>query len=202
MPYQYAQFNEFRLHRLGVPRYGKILNMSNRRSDFAAGILAVVLISTAAPSPAPNGAVAGLLMTLSGDDAAKGPDKAMQFIVSFRDTTSEEMTVTPGTTYNCGHEASKTSLVRISLTDASGVPHRHLEFLGSGLPAVSTPWGTLNALNLNTGRYVWQIPFGEYPELNDPTTGSENYGGESSRKAASFSSLQLFTTTRSARSTS
>ncbi len=46
-----------------------------------------------------------------------------------------------------------------------------------GYPAVSTPWGTLNALNLNTGKYVWQIPFGEYPELNDPTTGSENYGG-------------------------
>jgi quinoprotein glucose dehydrogenase len=46
-----------------------------------------------------------------------------------------------------------------------------------GYPAVSTPWGTLNALNLNTGRYVWQIPFGDYPELNDPTTGSENYGG-------------------------
>jgi glucose dehydrogenase len=46
-----------------------------------------------------------------------------------------------------------------------------------GYPAVSTPWGTLNALNLNTGKYVWQIPFGEYPELKDPTTGSENYGG-------------------------
>jgi quinoprotein glucose dehydrogenase len=46
-----------------------------------------------------------------------------------------------------------------------------------GYPAVSTPWGTLNALNLNTGRYVWRIPFGEYPELHDATTGSENYGG-------------------------
>jgi len=44
------------------------------------------------------------------------------------------------------------------------------------------PWGTLNALNLNTGRYVWQIPFGDYPELNDPTTGSENYGGGNRHK--------------------
>jgi quinoprotein glucose dehydrogenase len=42
------------------------------------------------------------------------------------------------------------------------------------------PWGTLNALDLNTGRYLWKIPFGEYPELvakGLKATGSENYGG-------------------------
>jgi quinoprotein glucose dehydrogenase len=46
-----------------------------------------------------------------------------------------------------------------------------------GYPAVAPPWGTLNAIDLNTGQYVWKIPFGEYPELDDKTTGSENYGG-------------------------
>jgi glucose dehydrogenase len=49
-----------------------------------------------------------------------------------------------------------------------------------GYPAVKPPWGTLNALNLDTGKYEWQIPFGEFPELaaqGVPTTGSENYGG-------------------------
>ena len=46
-----------------------------------------------------------------------------------------------------------------------------------GYPAVAPPWGTLNAIDLNTGQYVWKIPFGEYPELEDKTTGSENYGG-------------------------
>ncbi|HWB87532.1 MAG TPA: PQQ-binding-like beta-propeller repeat protein [Bryobacteraceae bacterium] len=49
-----------------------------------------------------------------------------------------------------------------------------------GYPAVKTPWGTLNAINLDTGDYVWKIPFGEYPELVAKglgTTGSENYGG-------------------------
>jgi quinoprotein glucose dehydrogenase len=38
----------------------------------------------------------------------------------------------------------------------------------------------LNAINLNTGKYVWRIPLGEYPELTArgiPVTGSENYGG-------------------------
>jgi quinoprotein glucose dehydrogenase len=49
-----------------------------------------------------------------------------------------------------------------------------------GYPAVKPPWGTLNAINLNTGEYAWKIPFGEYPALaNDGmrNTGSENYGG-------------------------
>lgn len=50
----------------------------------------------------------------------------------------------------------------------------------NGYPAVRPPWGTLNAIDLNTGEYVWKIPFGEYPELKakgiDPT-GSESYGG-------------------------
>lgn len=46
-----------------------------------------------------------------------------------------------------------------------------------GYPAIAPPWGVLSALNVNTGEYLWQIPLGEYPELHDPSTGSENYGG-------------------------
>lgn len=49
-----------------------------------------------------------------------------------------------------------------------------------GYPAVAPPWGTLNAINLNTGEYVWKIPLGEYPELaaqGQTDTGTENYGG-------------------------
>lgn len=49
-----------------------------------------------------------------------------------------------------------------------------------GYPAIAPPWGTLNAINLNTGEYVWKIPFGEYPELVEKgmkDTGSESYGG-------------------------
>ncbi len=34
-----------------------------------------------------------------------------------------------------------------------------------GYPAIAPPWGTLNAINLNTGEYAWKIPLGEYPEL-------------------------------------
>ena len=48
-----------------------------------------------------------------------------------------------------------------------------------GYPAVAPPWGTLNAIDLNTGRYLWRVPLGEYPELAQKglITGSENYGG-------------------------
>ncbi|MGC2181991.1 MAG: PQQ-binding-like beta-propeller repeat protein [Terriglobales bacterium] len=49
-----------------------------------------------------------------------------------------------------------------------------------GYPAVLPPWGTLNAINLNTGEYAWKIPLGQYPDLaakGQKDTGSENYGG-------------------------
>jgi glucose dehydrogenase len=49
-----------------------------------------------------------------------------------------------------------------------------------GYPAISPPWGTLNAIDLNTGEYKWKINFGEYPDLDAKgmkNTGSENYGG-------------------------
>ncbi len=49
-----------------------------------------------------------------------------------------------------------------------------------GYPAVKPPWGTLNAIDLNTGEYLWRVPLGEYPELvarGLPPTGTENYGG-------------------------
>jgi quinoprotein glucose dehydrogenase len=74
---------------------------------------------------------------------------------------------------------------RKEATDVAAAPARY-KFTGyrkfldpDGYPAVAPPWGTLNAIDLNTGRYLWRIPLGEYPELAEKglVTGSENYGG-------------------------
>lgn len=48
-----------------------------------------------------------------------------------------------------------------------------------GYPAVSPPWGTLNAIDLSTGKIAWKKPLGVYPELKAKgiETGTENYGG-------------------------
>jgi quinoprotein glucose dehydrogenase len=72
--------------------------------------------------------------------------------------------------------------------DNAGFPYRS-PFLNNGhtqfrdqenYPAVKPPWGTMNAVDLNTGEYLWQVPLGEYPELTKqgiPPTGTENHGG-------------------------
>jgi quinoprotein glucose dehydrogenase len=68
--------------------------------------------------------------------------------------------------------------------DLQGIPY---SFTGynrwldtNGYPAVKPPWGTLNAIDLNTGEYRWRVPLGEVPALTArgiPPTGLENYGG-------------------------
>lgn len=50
----------------------------------------------------------------------------------------------------------------------------------NGLPGVRPPWGTLNAIDLNTGEYVWKVTYGTVPELQAKgiaQTGAESYGG-------------------------
>lgn len=64
------------------------------------------------------------------------------------------------------------------------IPYTHTGYNrwldSKGYPAVKPPWGTLNAIDLNTGEYLWRTTLGEFPELTErgiPPTGTENYGG-------------------------
>jgi quinoprotein glucose dehydrogenase len=53
------------------------------------------------------------------------------------------------------------------------------KFLTSdGLPAIAPPWGTLNALDLGTGQYIWKKTLGNDPRFTNSKepTGTENYG--------------------------
>jgi len=73
----------------------------------------------------------------------------------------------------------------ISKTDKSPfIPYTTSGYLRiqtpEGYPANKPPWGTLTAINLNTGQTMWQNPLGEYTELTRkgiPITGTANYGG-------------------------
>jgi len=80
--------------------------------------------------------------------------------------------------------AFEPGLTILAIKGALQVPYAHTgwnRFLDSeGYPAIKPPWGTLNAINLNTGEYVWKVRLGEFEELTKrgvPKTGTENYGG-------------------------
>jgi quinoprotein glucose dehydrogenase len=65
--------------------------------------------------------------------------------------------------------------------DAKYISDGYNKFLDmDGYPAIQPPWGTLTAINMNSGETLWHIPLGEYPELAAKglaNTGTENYGG-------------------------
>ena len=74
-------------------------------------------------------------------------------------------------------QADKLSDARGSL-GISGVWQLLLDL--QGYPGSKPPWGSIAAIDLNTGRKLWQVPFGEYSDLSAkgvPITGQPNFGG-------------------------
>jgi quinoprotein glucose dehydrogenase len=73
--------------------------------------------------------------------------------------------------------------------EVSGIPQNNEPFGFNGYnfyldsnndPAIKPPFGTMSAINLNTGEIVWQVPLGEYEKFNKKgitNTGSFNRGG-------------------------
>jgi len=49
-----------------------------------------------------------------------------------------------------------------------------------GYPGIKPPWGSLNCIDLNSGKLLWRVPLGEHEELTKlgmAKTGTENMGG-------------------------
>ncbi|HEY2930814.1 MAG TPA: pyrroloquinoline quinone-dependent dehydrogenase [Acidobacteriota bacterium] len=63
--------------------------------------------------------------------------------------------------------------------ERSGALKRYMRFTDArGRPCVQPPWGTLNAVNLNTGELVWKVPLGNDDTLGQlRKTGAPNLGG-------------------------
>lgn len=61
------------------------------------------------------------------------------------------------------------------------VVNRYMKFLDDrGFPAVRAPWGTLTAIDMNSGDFRWQVPFGENADAidrGDSPAGTESFGG-------------------------
>jgi quinoprotein glucose dehydrogenase len=83
---------------------------------------------------------------------------------------------------NANNQPNVTHLVEHDQADREPfVPTGYFRFLDKdGYPAIKPPWGVLNAIDLNKGEILWQVPLGEYPELTArgiPQTGTETFGG-------------------------
>jgi quinoprotein glucose dehydrogenase len=108
------------------------------------------------------------------------------FMPSFRDVLSRSEKAAL-TSYLLGREAPP-AVTRARAADAhTGTDDERFRLMSidylldqDGYPGSKPPWGTISAIDLNTGATLWQVPLGEYPELTArglPRTGTENYGG-------------------------
>ncbi len=87
----------------------------------------------------------------------------------------------PETTSLAKNVAKKPVTAPAILNDIPYAMNGYNRFLDKdGYPGIKPPWGSLNAVNLSSGKIVWKVPLGEYPELTKkgiPITGTELYGG-------------------------
>jgi len=108
--------------------------MSKMKAWLRAGTVACIVITANATQQAGSESANGLRMSLGHDERTSGPDKAMRFTVTFSNLRSEDLTFSPGTLVLCGWTPSKTSAVKLNLTDALGSNIRTCPIWATVLP--------------------------------------------------------------------
>ncbi|HKI44320.1 MAG TPA: PQQ-binding-like beta-propeller repeat protein, partial [Balneolales bacterium] len=119
--------------------------------------------------------------TLTEQQVRKHIQKGGGFMPSFSPLTSKQQDLIIDYLFK---KTSRRTSGKIEVAGKNTLPYAHTgykKFLDpNGYPANKPPWGTLTAINLNTGNIVWQKPLGEYKALEKkgiPVTGTQNYGG-------------------------
>jgi quinoprotein glucose dehydrogenase len=114
---------------------------------------------------------------LSDEQIRQVIERGRGFMPSFANMPEQEKEAV--ITYLSGRMAPARTSITQTKSVAASSPY---EFVGyerwrdsAGYPAIKPPWGTLNAIDLNTGDYLWKIPLGVTDSTNN--TGTEQYGG-------------------------
>lgn len=76
-------------------------------------------------------------------------------------------------------KAANASMVADRSSQPEYILNGYQRFLDrDGYPGIKPPWGTLNAVDLTSGKLLWKVPLGNFDELGTPEdTGTEVYGG-------------------------
>jgi quinoprotein glucose dehydrogenase len=134
----------------------------------------------------------GVGARLSAEQIQQVIDRGRGFMPSFANLREDEKQAIIA--YSLGRPAPPSAPVREASPNAAALADSRsrrtiapYEFVGyerwrdsTGYPAIKPPWGTLSAIDLNTGDYRWRIPLGEHEVLRAkgvPITGTEQYGG-------------------------
>jgi hypothetical protein len=144
--------------------------MSKVKACLLAGAVACIVIAAKATQQSGTESANGLRISLAHDEGASGPDRAMHFTVTFSNLKSEDITFSPGTLELCGGTPSKTSAVKLNLTDTRGKQHRHLPYLGDGPPYQLSCGGRIElyVVALHRGESLsLPLDIGKYVDLSD-----------------------------------
>ncbi|MDB5122074.1 MAG: pyrrolo-quinoline quinone [Mucilaginibacter sp.] len=125
----------------------------------------------------------------NADQAGKIIDNGRNMMPSFKQITANEKKALLAFILKLPAMAADAKIIPKEPVSASGkttvqVPYTmngYNRFVDKdGYPGIKPPWGCLDAVDLATGKLLWKVPLGEYPELTKkgiPITGTELYGG-------------------------